>query len=60
MSNDKRDDAPLVGVVVEVGNLECLEDEPGVVVSVTREELTRLGGNLLFCEVEIRKREVKP
>lgn len=52
----------LEGRVVEVGNVECLQEEggeerAGLLIETTREALREFAGNLAFAEVEIRLRE---
>jgi hypothetical protein len=49
--------ATITGRVVEVGNLECLDNAPGLIIETTMEQLRAHAGNLAFCEVEIRVRQ---
>ena len=44
----------VVGRVVEIGDIECLGNKPGLVIETTMEQLRAHGRNLAFCEVEIR------
>ena len=48
--------ATITGRVIEVGNLECLDNAPGLIILTTKEQLRAHSGNLAFCDVEIRVR----
>jgi hypothetical protein len=49
--------AAITGRVIEVGNLECLDNAPGLIIETTMEQLRAHAGNLAYCDVEIRVRQ---
>lgn len=44
----------VTGHVVEIGDLDCLDGNPGIVISTTREQLKAYGRNLAFADVAVR------
>jgi len=49
--------ASTIGHVIEIGNIEALDGEPGMVIAVSKEQLMAVGRNLAYQDVVITLKE---